>query len=260
MAPSGTGPPSVGLPRRLDRRLRLGPFPSARDALKFLTYAAIGAVLAPFAPPGLWLPVVGVGFLCAVWQPDGVPPDELVGRALAWRLRSMRRRGVALPDSWPPLSAGALVRLPSGRRAAVVRIYGTPLAYRPPAELERLFAQYGQLLRSLASPLAIRVGVAPLAVAPLLPRPLDPGRPDQAACGGYADLLTLLCRRRFRRRVDVGLLCPGDDAGAARATEQARRSLEDGVRALGLHVDRLQGPSLREAARGLGWGRRGGGA
>ena len=36
--------PWIGLPATFDRRLRMGPFPSVRDALKFATYAAVGAI------------------------------------------------------------------------------------------------------------------------------------------------------------------------------------------------------------------------
>src|SRR5208282_2604654 len=65
------GVPVVVLPERVDRRVRLGPFPSAKDAVKFASYAAAGAVLAPFATPFAWVPVLALGFVVSVWHPDG---------------------------------------------------------------------------------------------------------------------------------------------------------------------------------------------
>ncbi len=80
----------VAFPERLDRTLRLGPFPSARDALRLLTYAAVGACLAPFAPADLWLGVVGFGFVSSVWKPGGETVEAQTLRTVSWGLRRLR--------------------------------------------------------------------------------------------------------------------------------------------------------------------------
>ena len=46
--------PDVALPVAIGRRMRLGPFPSARDALRFLAYATAGAVVIPFFGAIAW--------------------------------------------------------------------------------------------------------------------------------------------------------------------------------------------------------------
>jgi hypothetical protein len=249
------GPPSIPLPRPLDRRLRLGPFPSARAALKFLSYAAAGALLAPFASPALWLPVLGLGFLLAVWRPDGVALDELAWHALAWRLRDWR--GAAVTDRPPPaVVARSFVRVGPGRPVAIVRAYGTPLAYRPPADLQGAWEAYRSILRGLPGPVAIRSTLAPIALAPLLPRaPADTSRADGEAAAGYRELVTLLCRRRSIRRVDVTLFASGEATGAPPELEAAVRSLSAGLAGMGIPSRRLTGAGLAEAAREFGWRR-----
>ncbi|HLM71014.1 MAG TPA: hypothetical protein VK423_06510, partial [Thermoplasmata archaeon] len=88
MADPEAGPPLIRLPERLDRRMRLGPFPSSRDALKFVTYAAAGALLSPFTSPWVWLPVLLAGFAVSVWRPDGRAVDERILAYSVWKFRS----------------------------------------------------------------------------------------------------------------------------------------------------------------------------
>lgn len=83
------GPPVVSLPERLDRRLRLGPFASARDALKFVTYSAVGAVIVPFTSPYLWLVVVAGGFAVCVVRSDGQALDERALSFVLWKIRAV---------------------------------------------------------------------------------------------------------------------------------------------------------------------------
>src|ERR1700688_4681805 len=56
-------PVVVGLPESLDRRMRLGPFPSARHALKFAAYAAVGGSVAAILGVVLTIPLLGGRFL-----------------------------------------------------------------------------------------------------------------------------------------------------------------------------------------------------
>jgi hypothetical protein len=135
-------PPLIAFPERIDRPMRLGPFASSRDALKFVTYAAAGALLVPFASPWVWLPVVAGGFMVSVWHPDGQAVDERAFTFLAWKLRSVGPRGAGAGLTDAPLVRRALLQLPSRRYAAVVRTGGTPIAYLPPDELARRFELY----------------------------------------------------------------------------------------------------------------------
>src|ERR1700730_9474316 len=90
---------AVALPAPLDRRMRLGPFPSARDALKFLGYVAVGILAATLATPAAWVPFLVVGFVLSVHKTDGKGfDDRLVDYVRwSWRTRSPRivRAGVA---------------------------------------------------------------------------------------------------------------------------------------------------------------------
>jgi hypothetical protein len=254
MPARGDGPPVVALPRRFDRRLRLGPFPSARDALKFLTYAAAGALLAPFVSAWLWVPLVGIGFLVAVWQPEGAPWDELLWRALVWRWRRRPGAGTVTPSVPPPVAADAFVRLDPGRHVAILRAEGIPLAYRPPADLEQLFAQYRAILRSLSGPVALRCTLAPLSVDPLLPPSRVPAPTvDQEARSGYVELVTLLCRRRSVRRVDLAVFGLAGGLENTQGLEGAVRALAGALGPLGIRTRRLRGLALAEAARAFGW-------
>jgi hypothetical protein len=244
--------PLVSLPAPVDRRVRLGPFPSARDALKFATYAATGAVLAPFASPFAWVPVVAIGFGVSVWRPDGEAVDERAARVVLFHARQWTGRPLTRRGSFPT-TRGPVVRLVGGMRVAVVRSAGTPLAYRPPSELVGMFDRFRELLRATEGPLFLLATSVPLRAAPVRP-PKNPGSGvDAAARIGYVDLVTVLCRRRRTRRVDIALRSTvASEDGDRRLLERAR-ALSEQLAGLGLAPVTLTDRGLHDAVRGYGW-------
>jgi len=234
----------------------LGPFASARDALKFVTYAAAGALLAPFVSPYAWLPLLGLGFAVSVWRPDGEAVDERFGRWLGWSWRRVLG-GPLTPLALRRSAADAFVRLGPGRYATLLRLSGTPVAYRPPADLERMFREYCEVLRASDGMLVMRVGTAPLRSERLLPgeTPLVPA--ERAANAGYRELVAVLCRRRLVRKVDLALFGSGPGREVPAQLEARTRALAARLDALGLHPCRLRGRSLTDAALRLGWFRGG---
>ncbi len=246
------GAPMVELPERVDRRIRLGPFPTARDALKFVCYAAVGAVLAPFVEPLAWVPVLALGFVVSVWRPDGEAVDE---RATKWLLFQVRRatRAPVTPGRAPPEAPGSILRLANGRSVTIVRAVGLPLAYRPPADLVVLFDRFRDLLRATEGALIVRSTTVALRAGPVLPGETLGSAGERAAHAGYRELVAVLCRRRRARRVDIALggAPPGPEGG--QRLEDRTRTLLDQLNSLGLHATVLRGRSLAESAREFGW-------
>ena len=246
------GPPVATIPDRLDRRLRLGPFASARDTLRFVTYAAAGAVVVPFTGAGAWLVVLAVGFGAVVLRVDGQSADEHLFAVVLWALRGLA--------GGPPLTEHAsgrslrrgLLEI-AGRRIAIVRAEGTPVAYLPPAELARRFARFRELLRSVDGAVALLVATVPMSSAPVRPRGHPSTRGDAEALAGYAQLVDALCRRRQVRRVYIAL-------GTTRAGAEGLAELEGKVAGMGerlsaleLTAVRLRGGPLLDAGRRWGW-------
>jgi len=253
MPESEDGPPVIVLPERLDRRMRLGPFPSSRDALKFVTYAAAGALLSPFASPWVWLPVVLAGFAVSVWRPDGRAVDERALAFVSWKLRSMDpRRAVKDPTSHP-LVRQALLQLASHRYLAVVRTGGAPMAYLPPDELARRFELYRELLRSTDASFLFLATTAPIRSQAVRPPAPSGGGGEAQALSGYSELVSLLCRRRLLRRVYFVLGTLEADAEAIGRLEGRVANLIERLGALGLRPTRLRDRALEEAAHRFGW-------
>jgi len=252
MAGASEGPPIIGLPERIDRRMHLGPFPSSRDALKFVGYAATGALLSPITSPWLWLPVVAGGFVVSVWRPDdGVAVDERAVRFVAWRVRSAGLPGRAMTPR--PLLRQGLLQLSPHRFVAVIRTGGTPVAYLPPHELARRFERFRDLLRSTEEGIAFLATIGPVRAQAVLP-PTPPGKDGgRFAASGYAELVSVLCRRRFLRRVYWVLGSSVGSPDAVGRLEGRIASLIEGLGALGLRPLRLRDRSLAEAAHRFGW-------
>lgn len=248
------GPPRVGLPEPLDRRLRLGPFPSAREALKFATWAAVGALVASFAGAVFWLPFLGGGFLLAVYRPDGKGLDDRVGDRCAYHLRALAGPARTPATGGRPAS-GALARAGNGRLVAVVAAGGIPVAFLPPVESHRLFEGFRDLLAGLGEGLFLVATTEPLGAAPFLPAPAPAGRPDSAALGGYREMVTLLCRRRYRRRVLLVVYEAGTGAEAIARLEARATGLVESLERLGLVAERLRDRALAAALRQIGWDR-----
>jgi hypothetical protein len=244
--------PSVVLPEPVDRRVRLGPFPSARDALKFATYAAVGAVLAPFATPFAWVPVVAAGFAVSVWRPDGEAVDERAARVVLFHAR--RWRGRPMPRRVNSAAVrGPVADLAGGMRVAIVRSTGTPLAYRPPAELAAMFDRVRELLRATEGPLFVLATAVPIRAGPVRPPKDAPAGADAPARAGYVELVTVLCRRRRTRRVDIALRASGPrDEGDRRLLERVD-GLSAQLAGLGLSPITLTDRSLVDAVRSYGW-------
>ncbi len=247
-------PPVVVLPERFDRRLRLGPFPSARDALKFVCYAATGAVLAPFAAPYLWLPLVGIGFVVSAWRPDGRAIDVRALDYLAWRLRGTLREGPMSGPRRGPKVQGIWLQISPSRFVAVLRVPGVPFAYLPPAELARRFDLFRALLRTMQTSVVFLVGLEPIRYRDVRPAPDSAATLGRDAQRGYAELAQLLCRRRGRRRVYLALATTESRPEAMGELDRRMQQLEQQLRALELHPSRLTGRALRDAGRRYGWG------
>ena len=253
-AASNAPPLLVGLPEALGRRMRLGPFPSSRHALKFAAYAAVGGAIAAVLGVIWSLPFLGAGFLLSVYQNDGRALDEQFGEYVHFRWRTR-------PGPAPP-GRGALDRGPEGpyvtsvpgHLIAILSVRGLPIAFLPPADARSLFQTYREMLRSLDHGLLIHMGVEPLTERPFLPpkRPPDTGHPEEAARRGYSEMVTLLCRRRYRRRVLLALWEPVGREAALRLEREVER-LTANLSLLGLEGTRLRAAPLRTAASQIGW-------
>jgi len=246
------GAPVVELPERVDRRVRFGPFPSAKDALKFVCYAAAGAVLAPFATPFAWVPILATGFAVSVWRPDGEAIDERAGRWLVFVLHRWKGRSLTSPRRLTAVH-GSVARLASGQWVTVVRAGGTPLAYRPPFELVSLFDRFRELLRASEGAFVLRSTTVPLREAPVLPGKETCSEDEGAARAGYRELVSVLCRRRRSRRVEIALGEGSADPEAARRLEERARSLAEHLSGLGVHPTLLGDRNLADSVRSFGW-------
>ncbi|MHB1435095.1 MAG: hypothetical protein ACYCPN_04525 [Thermoplasmata archaeon] len=250
---NGVGLP-IGLPERIDRPLKLGPFPSARDAVKGLAYVLVGALLIPIAGLWGWLPMIGVGLLVGLVRVDGVPLDTGLYR----RARRRWRRDERLARHRIPPGDPAELRwltLPMGRKVGIVRAEGTPLAFLPPAELRARFAVYRELLLDCGVG-----GVLIGSTLPITPTALRPGRRsvgerEGAVRDSYAELLRLLCERRRHRRVYLALWTPETGPDALTQLDARLAAVEERFRALGASPRRLAGEELTRAARRFGWER-----
>lgn len=238
MTEGGESALAVTLPEGFDRRSRLGPFPSATDALKFLVVGAAGAVLALRFGLLWWTPFLAGGFLLAVHRAEDRPLDERFAEYLTWRCRR-RRPGAA----GGPLPAADGDRPP---RPAGLEVGGIPVAYLPPHEAERLFDSYRAFLRRVPGTLLLRVTSVPLPAGPFRPAAPARGTPEErAARSGYLELVELLARRKRRRVVRIQLPARAGSGPSGAAEELA--ALTDLLQALEIPFRRL---SPADLARG----------
>lgn len=243
---------SIPLPAPVDRRVRFGPFPSVGDALRFVAYGAVGAVLIPAFGPLLWLPVLGVGFLLTVVQVGGRSLDRVVAARLAAWERALRPVEATMSSTAHDARAG-IVGIAPGAEATVLRCRGRPIAFLPPEELRRIFEQYREILRSIEGGIVVVAVGVPIHPEPWVPRAPPVGREDVAAQVAYVEMLRLLLRRRTERRIYV--LSWGRRSDAAGREELGRRTeaLRDRLATLGVRPERLEGASLAAAVRRFGW-------
>lgn len=246
-------PPVVPLPAPVDRRLHLGPFPNARSALRFIAYAAVGAVAALVVGPVAWLPFLGGGFVLTAYRSDGRSLDEHVGSFVRWRLRRSRR-GTGHRPRAPLLRTGTVARIGPARRVAVLTAGGVPVQFLPPAVARQLFDQYREWLRSLEEGVVLRMTSEPLADRPFRPASWVAAEgADRVARAGYQEMVRLLCRRRRRRVVEVMLWSTDPLAGARERLERRLTAVNDGLRSMGLEPDRRAGMALAQAVDRIGW-------
>lgn len=253
MEDASVGPLLAELPEPVGRKLRLGPFPSAVDALKFVTYAAVGAVLASITSPWVWVPAIVLGFAFSMVRVDGRPLDAEVAAALRWRL--FPARGVPLNDARRgsrDLTRDVL-RLSGDRHVALIRVIGGPIAYLPPAEMAQRFERFRKLLRSWNRPFSLRVSSDPMHPGPVAPGQLPDTGLDREATIGYSELVALLCRRRSVRRVELLVDVPGASPIEMTRSRAQIDSLLGGLASLGLQAAVLRGASLDAAAHRWGW-------
>ena len=99
------------------------------------------------------------------------------------------------------------------------------------------------------------MGGEPLGERPFLParRGTPSLSADAGARRGYSEMVKLLCRRRYRRRVLLGVWEPVR-ADAALRLERSVERLQQGLGRLGLTGIRLRDGPLRSAAATFGWG------
>jgi hypothetical protein len=242
----------VPIPRPVGRRMSLGPFPSARDAMKFAAYAAAGTLALPFGGPVAWLPFLGGGFVMSVYRPDGKAIDERASDYLRWR---WRQRAPARPGTGGRARLQReFVRLPGPTVAAVVEAGGIPTRFLPPGDARQLFDRYREMLRSIGGELYIDARVRPIPVAAFrVPPRTAPDAPDEPARQGYRALVELLVARRRRRRVRCLLTEPLTSPESVRRLTERRRLLEGHLAAMGAAPEPLTGARLAAAVREIGW-------
>jgi hypothetical protein len=244
-------PLAVPLPRPVDRKLHLGPFPSARDALKFAGYAAVGVVAIPLGGPAAVVPFALAGFLLAVHRRDGRSYDDRFAGYLAWQWRRRVRRPGAAGVAGTP-APGRSARVGGGRIAAVVRTGGVPVAYLPTPEAVALFEGMRRWLEGLDGGVYLVADTEPVRPGPFLPTATaGSGSPEARARDGYESVVRLLLRRRRTRRVALVLWESADRAGAARLDARSAAT-EEALRRLGVETERVEGRALAAELRRLG--------
>lgn len=247
-------PVLVGLPEPLDRRMRLGPFPSVGQALKFGAYVGVGAVAAALIGPVGWLPFLGVGFFASTYRRGGKSADERVADFLAFQLR--QRSAAGAPRDRGARVSGDFVRVAQGARVAILVARGVPVAFLPPSEARRLFDGFRQLLDGTEASIYLVAGLRPMRDAPFLPpRERVPGASvDAMARAGYVEMMRAVCRRRARRRVTIAVWSPGPAEGEELRLLRSVRRVTEGLERLEIPVERLTETPLRAEADRLGLG------
>ena len=252
MADEAVGPPVAGLLPPVGRRMRFGPFPSARDAIKFVVYAALGALVIPLLGTIAWLPLLGIAFLLSAWTPGGVPLDRTIVRLVARWFRALEPAEALMGRRARSVTDGR-VRIDPGRTATVLRCSGHPLAFLPPEELQRRFGLYRDLLRSVEGGLAISAVGGPIDPAPFRPTTSPVASDEREASRAYAEMIGQLCRQRSRRRIYLLQWTRDASLDSRDDLERRTRELSQRLATLGLAPERLRGSALAASMRRFGW-------
>lgn len=181
------------------RRLHLGPFGSGRDLVKFLGVATVGAAVAALSSAVLWLPFLGIGVLVSFVRVEGRTLDDYALGYLRFRWRSSTTR------ESPPRGSPLFPRpsAPASERTPSLRAGGIPIAYLPPAELQRLFEEWRSTLTAVGRPLSFRMRGEPFSPLPFFPRLTSHRDGERQAVVAYRQLVRLLLRHRYRRIVEL---------------------------------------------------------
>ena len=242
--------PAAEIPERLDRTMRVGPFPSGREALKFIAYAAVGALLAPVVGAVVWLGFVATGLTVTIWRPEGEGIDTRLLAMVRWRLRAPFHE--ARPVTAFPRRRGLTIALPSGGYAAVVRTGGLAVAYLPATELRRTFDRFRELLHAIDWGAVVLSTRAPIHASALVPAEPAPVGDERAAREGYRELVEVIVRRRFVRHVYLAILSHGAGPDSLARLDARVALLSDHLVALGLRPIRLRDSALNDAAARMG--------
>ena len=244
----------VWLPEKVDPRTRLGPFASGHDALKFVGWAAVGGLVAVAVGPVWWLPFLGVGAVVTIPPWAGAAPDRRLIAYLRWRFHPETARPGTDAYRATARSVENVLELLPGRFVAMIVTGGTPVAFLPPEARREIFQAYRSLLRSVEPGSVVTMGVEPLPTKPFLPPgAADPPNPcEREPRQGYVEMVRLLCRRRFRRRVRW-LFWGGGSGSDLRQLDARVRTVQRSLQAMGVDSQRLSGADLERHLRALGW-------
>jgi len=244
----------VSLPQRSDRRAGFGPFPSARDALKFATYAAIGALLIPALGLWIWLPFLGVGFVVSMKKIDGESPEKRLADyvSFCWRrARSLDEppKGSSIDTSVPSRRAFSA----GGKHLAAFVATGIPVAALPAPDLQRLFVSYREFLRASDLEIYLTTISTPTRASDLRPGTEEVPEESRRARDGYRELVSLLCRRWRQRRVILTFSTLDLSGRGLNRFEASIQDVVERLAALGIGLTRLKHRSLSAALERLGW-------
>jgi hypothetical protein len=200
------------------RRLRLGPFASGRDLVKFLCFATVGAAVAAVTSAVVWLPFLAAGGMIAFLRVEGQSLDEYALGYVRFRRRASGSTGrLAKTDRSGPRSPG-----PRRKASPTLRAGGIPIAYLPPADLQRVFAEWRSALSAVDGSVGFRARGELFSPLPFLPASQSPHGAEREALDSYRDMVRGLLRQRYRRVVDVKVGTHGPDGELAALHLQTR--------------------------------------
>jgi hypothetical protein len=208
---------AIPVQRLSPRQLRLGPFGSGRELVKFLGVASVGAAVAAVTSAAVWIPFLAVGALLAFVRVEGRTLDDLALGYCRFRVRTTTgARAGAPPVPSQPASDG----LEKG--SASIQAFGIPIAYLPPQELQRLYDEWRATLAGVDRPIGCRVRGERFSPLPFLPVPTAPTLAEREALSSYRQMVRLLLHHRYRRVIDLSVWNDPADAGpgASRVTAQ----------------------------------------
>ena len=239
MAFAAVDPSSIPMHRLAHRRLRLGPFGSGRDLVKFLCIATVGATVAAVSSPLLWLPFLAVGGMIAFIRVEGQTLDDFALGYCRFQWRSSvesHRDASGETFPWPPASS------PETPRS--IRAGGIPIAYLPPQDLQHLFEGWRSALASLSQPVSCRMTGEHFSPLPFLPYPSKLPSVERGVRDSYRELVRYLLRQRYRRVVELSVWNETSERGPNAVA--VRTQVEE---LIGL-LERLGIPSLQTAPEG----------